>query len=434
MPFGGFAAYLMLSETLLSRELRSRHAALTNDIRALTGPASDSLIATLSADNRPPFRIGASINGFPPVAGNRARLLPDAEATRQAILADIDAATESVSLLYYIWLTDRTGTDIARALIRAARRGVTCRVMADYLGSRTLLKSPLWAEMAQAGVETRIAMPPETVLGLPVLTRLDLRNHRKITLIDGRIAYAGSQNCADPEFAPKRKYGPWIDLMLRLEGPVVNQITLIFAGDWCLAGPGSPADFPLVAAPHPGGFIAQARATGPLERPDSAPQMFCTLFERAQDELIISTPYFVPDAPVLMALKSAARRGARVSLILPRRNDSPVVQAASRGNYHTLLRAGVRLFEHGPGLLHAKTLTIDGELAFLGSSNLDMRSFDLNFESDILIHDPATAQAIRARQQAYIAQSDEVTLDSVRAWPAPRRAWNNLVATLGPVL
>jgi cardiolipin synthase len=162
--------------------------------------------------------------------------------------------------------------------------------------------------------------------------------------------------------------------------------------------------------------------------------MFCTLIEQAQDELTLSTPYFVPDVPVLHALKSAARRGVRVSLILPRRNDSRIVQAAARGNYRGLLQAGVAIFEHGPGLLHAKTLTIDGDLSFIGSTNLDMRSFDLNFENDLLLRDAALTQAIRARQGAYIAQSERVALDAVRAWSPLRRAWNNLLATLGPVL
>ena len=435
VPVGGFITYIVFGEKRVSRALRTRHTLLAEATRQIAGPSSPSALAALPPDDAAPARLSASINGFGPVAGNTADLSPDAASARAGILQDIENAKDSINLLYYIWLEDRTGTGIAHALIRAAARGVRCRVMADHMGSRVLIRSALWQQMQEAGVEARVAMPPETIAFLPIATRFDLRNHRKITLIDGRIAWVGSQNCADPEFAPKRRFGPWIDIMLRVQGPVVNQITLIFASDWCLAGPGDPSDFPLPATPQPGGgFIAQAHGTGPLERADSASQMFCTLFERARDELILTTPYFVPDIPLLNALKSAARRGAQVTLIVPRHNDSRVVQAASHGNYHALITAGVRIFEHAPGLLHSKTLTIDGRLAYLGSSNLDMRSFDLNFESDMLLIDEALTARIRARQMEYLAQSHAVTLDEVCAWSTGRRAWNNVIETLGPIL
>ncbi|WP_193555868.1 cardiolipin synthase [Marimonas lutisalis] len=434
IPVGGFATYLLIGEKRLSRHLRARHTSLSRDAAALASAPGSSAYDQLAPEDAKLFRYGTSINGFSPVGGNSATLAPDAASARAGIIADIDAARDSVELLYYIWLTDRTGTDTAHALIRAARRGVRCRVMADHMGSRHLIRSALWREMAAAGVETRIALPPETIVGLPIVTRFDLRNHRKITLIDGRIAWVGSQNCADPEFSPKARFGPWIDIMLRVQGPVVNQIRQIFASDWCLFGPGEPGEFPAQAAPVSGGFIAQARGTGPLERADSSTQMFCSLFERARSELVLTTPYFVPDIPLQQALKSAARRGVQVSLVLPRRNDSRIVQAASRGNYILLLKAGVRIFEHGPGLLHAKTLTADGEITFLGSSNLDMRSFDLNFENDLLIADPGITAQVRARQLEHLAQSQEVTLEEVFAWPARRRAWNNVVETLGPIL
>lgn len=154
----------------------------------------------------------------------------------------------------------------------------------------------------------------------------------------------------------------------------------------------------------------------------------------AQHEVVISTPYFVPDATVLDALCATAWRGVQLTLITPARNDSAFVAAASRSHYHRLLQAGVQIYEFTPGLLHAKTLCVDGQVTLLGSTNLDLRSFDLNFENNVLLQDAAITQAVRARQSAYIAQSRPVTLAQLQAWPWWQRIWNNLLATLSPLL
>ncbi len=186
--------------------------------------------------------------------------------------------------------------------------------------------------------------------------------------------------------------------------------------------------------PLPGGFAAQMVGDGPTERRRSTPQLFATLIANARTRLTISTPYFVPDATVLEALCAAAWRGVRVTLILPRRNDSWIVAGASRSTYDRLLAAGVAIHEYRHGLLHAKTLTVDDELTLIGSANLDLRSFDLNFENNLLLQDPATTAAVLARQQHYVTQSVPVTLQDVRSWPWWRRMWNNALATAGPVL
>ncbi|QEG43098.1 phospholipase D-like domain-containing protein [Roseimaritima ulvae] len=268
-----------------------------------------------------------------------------------------------------------------------------------------------------------------------VFSRVDLRNHRKISIIDGRITYCGSQNCADPEFRVKARYAPWVDIMGRFEGPVVAQNQLLFASDWMLNRPDAAlSDFPLHSEALPGGFPAQVFGDGPTERRGATPQLFSTLMATAQQDLLISTPYFVPDSTVLDAIVGAAYRGVNVTLVFPKRNDSWVVAAVSRSYYRRLLEAGVKIYEFNGGLLHSKTLTVDGMVTLLGSTNMDLRSFDLNYENDILLHDPRFTAAVIQRQHDYIAQADAVTLPDVQAWSPLRRLWNNIFATLGPVL
>lgn len=437
IPYFGSAVYFLFGENDLGRRADKRHDEVFAEIRAkaadFIGDASDvdRLIAQVY---RPAFNYIGSIKGFQPTDGNKAELMADADATRARLVADIDAATDHVHVLYYIWLTDHTGTEVAEALIRAAGRGVTCRAMADGLGSRALIHSGLWKRMAKAGVNLAVALPFRNAALTILTSRIDLRNHRKITVIDSAITFCGSRNSADPEFLPKKKYAPWVDIMLRFEGPVVAQNQLLFASDWMQATGESLDGIALSDNPIEGGFPAQVMGVGPTERRWATPQFFATLIGCARKELTISTPYFVPDATLLDALCAAAHRGVAVTLIYPEVNDSWIVAAASRSYYRRLLDAGCVIHEFHGGLLHAKTMTIDGQVSLIGSSNLDLRSFDLNYENNILLQDAATTKAIHDRQQDYIGRSRAVAMSMVLSWPWYRRIWNNVIATIGPVL
>lgn len=436
LPVLGLIAYIAIGEIRLPSRMKSRRDAAYAALRAERPDIFEEEDGFAEIPNalQKPFRLAASIRGFHPLKGNAARFIPGDTEAQKTLIADIDAARESINLLFYIWLDDRFGSQIAQALIRATERGVTIRAAADNLGARKFVKSALWKRMQEAGVHLQIAMPFESIFGISLITRFDLRNHRKIVVIDGEIAHIGSRNGADPEFAPKRAFGPWIDVMLRLEGPVVNQVQALFFVDWSLQEPLAPADLPFRGKARSGGFTAQYHGTGPLERPLSSSQIFCSLFELAQKELVITTPYFVPDNAVANALQSAAWRGVDVTLNLPEVSDSWVVKCASRGHYQTLLEAGVRIMEHKPGLLHAKLATIDGEMALIGSSNLDQRSFDLNFESDLMACSVELTQEIRDQQLKYISESRAVTLAEITGRSRLYRLRDNLVATLGPIL
>jgi len=439
LPILGTLAYLMLGETNMGSRLVSRITEARKTLR-IPGKTSEALIDAEEKYHLPPrlaplFRVGQSASGYPPEGGNKARLLPDSNSAIDAMVHDIDAARDHVHICFYIWLTDHNGTKIIDAICRAASRGVTCRVMADDLGSRRLIHNEAWARMKQAGAHLVRAMPLGNIVTWPLHGRMDMRNHRKIVVIDNRVTYCGSQNCADPEFRVKAKFAPWVDLMTRFEGPVVLQNQHLFATDWMAhtdedLGP-LLASAPLIEGE---GFVAQVIGTSAALRYAAMPEIFVSLMNAAADELTITTPYYVPDEPIQAALCASARRGVKVTMTVPTRNDSWIVAGASRSYYKELLEAGVRIFEYPLGLLHTKALTLDGAMALIGSANLDRRSFDLNFENNILLADPDFSRQIRERQQSYLDAAVEITLDDVCAWPWYRQLWHNTLAMIGPVL
>ena len=433
-PVVGMVLYLLLGEARVSRSRKERGRAI--DAGLPRPPADPETIAALAATYYDaPFGLARTINGLGPTAGNRVTLARDSNQAIDAMVADIDAATDHVHACFYIWLDDTNGLKIKQALIRAAERDVTVRVLADALGSRAMIRSAHWRDMQAVGVHLKAALPVGNLLWTMIRGRVDLRNHRKLLVTDGKVAWCGSQNAADPEFRVKPHYAPWVDVMTRWNGPVVRDWQFLFVSDWMgergedlsamLEGPSAPADGPT---------IAQVVGTGPTLAYAAMTACFTELIHSARDELVITTPYFVPDDPLLYALLSAARRGVRTVLILPGRNDSRIVAAASRSHYAALLKAGVALYEYRCGLLHAKTMIVDRKIGLVGSANLDRRSFELNFENNILFADADVAAAIRARQDEWLADSELVTDQQVAATSIPARLWQNILAMFGPLL
>ena len=395
------------------------------------------------------FQLAQSIDGLPALGGNRIELLgdPDAPADQptgdsdraiDALVRDIDAAREHVHLSFYIWLDDDNGGKVAEAICAAARRGVRCRTMVDALGSRAFVRSGRWRQLREAGVHVLATLDDIPRLGHLALGRLDLRNHRKIAVIDNRIAYCGSQNCADPEFRVKPKFAPWIDMLLRCEGAVVRQAQSLFLGIW-IAETGEPGLESLPAAePAPEAFadgaVAQMFGTGPTSRGNAMSDMFVATMYAARAELLVTTPYFVPDEALLRALCAAPRRGVATTIVFPLRNDSMLVGDSCRSTWPDLLASGVRVLEYPLGLLHTKSMTVDGEVALVGSANMDRRSLELNYENNLVVTDRTVVAAIRARQLGYMSVSRPVSIDAVQAWSLRQRLVQNAVGMMSPVL
>jgi cardiolipin synthase len=438
LPVVGILTYLLLGETNIGRkrvERMKKIMAGMPGVEAIPGWEADEVSPTLDDDQRALFRVGKSISGYEAVGGNQARLMADSNGAIDTMIEDIDAATDHVHLLFYIWMPDNNGRKMAEALKRAVARGVRCRAMVDDIGSKLLIKSELWQSMQASGIQLCRVLQ----VGHPLLRiftgRIDLRNHRKILVIDNRITYCGSQNCADPEFLTKAKYAPWVDAVMRFTGPIVRQNQHVFASDWMAYNDEDIRETlrqPLLP-PEPG-FAAQVIASGPTARYSAVPETFASLIYSARRELFITTPYYVPVSSLQAAICAAANRGVDTSIIFPARNDDFAVGATSKSYYEELLDAGVKVYEYQAGILHAKTITVDGEVTLIGSANMDRRSFDLNYENNILLCDEAVTLQMRQRQQEYLKDCVAVTADEVAQWPWSKRLWNNTLAIVGPVL
>ncbi len=440
VPLVGAVLYLLFGEKRLGRRRVGRTAVNSRAMKAWQAdlPQVDLRQAgneRSRADSRSLVHLAQAVLGFPLQGGNRIALLDDYDAIVDAMLADIDTARESCNLSFYIWDARGRTAEVVEELIRAAQRGVACRALGDALGSRTFLDGESASRLRDAGVQLLAALPTGP---LPLLfARADLRNHRKILVIDNRVAYAGSQNLVDPQFFKQEALsGQWIDAMVRMVGPVAVSLNGVFELDWSVETRKAirlpdAADATTVA---PGGCAIQIAPSGPGLQPEAIHQLMLTAIFEAQREIVITTPYFVPDESIVIALTSAARRGVAVTLIVPARNDSLLVRYASVASFDDLLTAGVSVALFRGGLLHTKSLTIDRRTSIFGSVNLDMRSMYLNFEISLFVHDVDFTARLLVLQHGYLRDSEPVCLQEWRRRPRWRKFTEDTFRLLGPLL
>ncbi|MFH5803146.1 cardiolipin synthase [Alienimonas sp. DA493] len=402
------------------------------------------------------MRLQTAVGRFPAVGGNRVEVLDDTNRTLGLIRREIEAATSSIHLEYYIWKPDRTGTALRDLLVRKAAEGVEVRFLYDGIGSLWLTRRWL-RPLREAGAKVASFLPGAS---LRERWSLNLRNHRKIVVVDGKVAFTGGMNVGDEYLglartggwrhwfgkAAKERRRWWRDTHLRVEGPGVLQLQQVFAEDWYFATGvvlGEEEEHEELY-PEPvsrGSAIVQCVPGGPSgptpvgERsvPRGLPNLFFTAITGARKTIDLTTGYFVPPLPIVQALEAAAWRGVRVRLLVPGVGGKPWTIFAGRSDYDVLLRAGVEIHEYAAGTLHAKTLTIDGTWSLVGSANLDARSFFLNFEVNLALFDDRTAERLVERFDADLKKATRITPESRAARAHWRVLAENFCRMFAPV-
>jgi len=434
-PYIGLALYMAIGETRLGPHRVERHRELIEYFRSpirAAHPQHLDALAHLDASYEPMIRQVEKISGLPVLCGNTIDLLADSSAMIDRLVADIDAARSQVHLLYYIFAPDATGQKVADALEAAVRRGVVCRVLADAVASRTFFRRRgLVRRLKAAGVRVAAALPVAPIQRR--LPRMDLRNHRKLAVIDDRIALIGSQNVIDADYGGRRG-APWVDLTLRIAGPAVQELAIVFAEDWAFETNEVLEVHTAADGPVPDGTPMQTVPTGPTSSGESFRRVLLGAIQCARERIVLTTPYFVPDEPTLVALLMAADRGVDVTLMMPRKPDHLLTAAAGRAHFSRLLEAGVRVFLYRPGLLHSKTVLIDDTVAIVGTANLDVRSFNLNFELSVLMYGKTAAMRLAQVQAGYLSESCPLDPAQWAARPAVRRYIDSAISLLSPLL
>ncbi|MEW8349599.1 MAG: cardiolipin synthase [Candidatus Thiodiazotropha taylori] len=430
IPFLGLLAFWLLGTTRLHLRRRKRHrieTRLAPEIQRLQAKAKRHSEPDLAP--RSLIHLARQFDGNGPLSGNRIEIFRSGQLLFDNLQQAIDKATQHVHLDYYIWQADSTGQRILDALVRAAERGVEVRLLIDDVGSRAV-KHAFFQPLQQAGGCIKRFLP---VNPLNRQLALNNRNHRKLVIIDGDQAFIGGMNIGDQYAAISE---PWIDLHARVEGPVVHSIQETFCQDWFHASAEDLVRRDYFPQPtHYGPVHAQLLSSGPAdERWKSIHLFIFTAITLARQKVFIETPYFVPDQPILLALRTAALRGIDVRLLLPSQSDHPLVLHAGRSFQDQLLEAGVKIFELKNSMTHAKTITIDGYLSTIGSANLDQRSFRLNFESNLFFLDQAITSQMEQDFVKLCATADEIKLDYRKSLPRSRRMVESACRLLSPLL
>lgn len=441
MPVAGPLLYLLVGELRLGASRSRRIASLAGPVRqrlnALDPQGEPIAWHELGLECEQLAHAGRNALQVPALPGNRLELIDDWQKIFDGFVKDIDAAAVNCDLEFYIWNPGGRSEDVVQAIERACARGVTCRILVDSLGSRKFLRSEEAARLRSAGAQVVEALPGR-LWRIP-FARYDLRMHRKIVLIDDRVAWTGSLNLVDPRFfKQKAGVGQWIDAMVRIRGPAVEAMAITFQADWHIESGSAGNELPDLTGAQElelaGTTTVQVLPSGPAFSIQAIEQILITAIYSAREELIITTPYFVPGEPLYMALASAAQRGVRVTLILPARVDSTLVRYASRVIKGRLLRAGVRIALFEGGLLHTKSVSIDGKTSLFGSMNLDPRSLRLNFEITLAVFDEAFTAELRELQQTYLRQSTWMDAGEWSRRPVLGRFAENLAWLLSPLL
>ncbi|MGW9414568.1 cardiolipin synthase [Arthrobacter cupressi] len=415
VPSIGFVLFLLFGNFRLSRRRREQQAEVNERVRSGVSAMAD----VVSKYSGPEWVSSAAelnrrLGSLPMVDGNAVQLIPGYQESIDAMAEAIRGARSYVNAEFYIMGSDAVTDGLLTELEKAAERGVRVRLLFDHIGTlRVRGYRRLIRRLRASSIQWKRMLPLLPIHGQ--WRRPDLRNHRKILVIDGETAFTGSQNLIEPSYnnpRHRRAGRKWVELMARLDGPIVATLNVVFATDWLSETDESlESQLQLPENPRRGRVTAQVVPSGPGFVTENNLRLFNTLIYSAQHRISICSPYFVPDDSLLYAITTAAQRGVDVELFVSEKGDQFLVHHAQRSYYEALLEAGVRIYLYrAPRVLHAKHFTIDDEVSVLGSSNMDMRSFSLNMEVSVMLLGAETVDLMRSVEQSYREASFELTL------------------------
>ncbi|HSL45241.1 MAG TPA: cardiolipin synthase [Anaerolineales bacterium] len=436
-PFLGLLLFLFFGSPDLSKWRRDQQKAMNERIEDLAEDAQE--IPVLRELVNPPVparyealvKLNARLSGMPVTAGNTVELFTDYAGAVECIVRDIDAAKRYVHLEYFMFADDKIGAPVIDALVRARQRGVVCRVLIDHLGnigySGRVLK-----RLRAAHIPAKLMLPIDPFDNQ--WNRPDLRNHRKIVVVDGTVGFTGSQNLVEDTYHKRgniRKGIHYIELGARVTGLAVRELNAAFVTDWysetdqLLDNRNAPETRGIPSAT--GNVLCQVLPSGPGFAHDNNLMLFVELFHAARKRIIIANPYVVPDETILLALTSAAQRGVEVTLIVSEIGDQFLVFHAQRSYYEELLQAGVQIHRYrAPAILHSKFLIIDDDIGVISSSNMDIRSFELNLEITLVCYDAGVVADLQQVAVEYLRNTRALDLDRWQARPFLRKLFDNL--------
>jgi cardiolipin synthase A/B len=434
-PIGGLILYKILGSHRLTKSRRDAQKTLDGIIKKTVTdfkqnhPEQHSLNVRVPEKYEAAASLSESFSHLPPLGGNQLELLSEYDAAIARIIRDINAAKHFIHIEYFIIVLDDTTEPLFAALADARKRGVQVRVMYDWLSARRYPGFKHMIKRLKQDDVTVQSMLPLRIIGRGYV-RPDLRNHRKLVIIDGEIGYTGSQNLVQRNY--HRKDNLYYDeLVVRMRGPVVLELAAVFMTDWYSETGKLLTNQELGVRPahigiH-GASIAQVLPSGPGYDDENNLKLFTLLIHSARKRITIVNPYFVPDEALMTALTSAARRGVVVTMVNSEAKDQLLVGHAQRSFYQELLEAGIKIYLYkAPILLHSKFMIIDDGAATIGSSNMDIRSFTLNLEVTLVSYDASVVKQLDALTAKYIARSLQVHLSEWRRRPQRKILLDNL--------
>jgi cardiolipin synthase len=438
IPMMGPMLFYLIGEPKLERTRRRRRhrhqqlaSRLSAKFEAIRAAHAARIPTNLEQGISRLIYLATRVSAHHPTQGNCVTLYQEPGRTFAALEEAVKSATHHIHMEYYIWQPDATGQSMANLLMARARAGVHCRLLLDFIGCWALTRDMVKG-LRDSGVDVAFFMP---VIPWRGRLRANFRNHRKIVIIDGKIGFTGSQNIGDEYSGRRTKLGPWRDTHMRVLGPAVHELQEVFVEDWNFATDEDVvADeyFPMLEAP--GDQVVQVIPSGPDTLTQVMHQLLFAAIGVARRSVCLITPYFVPDAAMILAFQSAAYRGVKVQIIIPAKTDQRITLWVSRSYYAELIRAGVEIYEYDIGMLHSKVVVMDEAWALVGSANMDERSFRLNFELTTILYDSTLAGELYADFADLRAKSRRIRAESVKDLPFGESLKVGLARMASPLL